>query len=165
MKDTLTSFSDVMTVKNIDSRTFFHLRGANDEWNAANLDFKTNPAKILHLGYLLLLKQMDAPDDKFCTKACKLLYEAQQQGIKTCIDTVTIYEADLFKKTVIPALKYVNYCILNEIEAQNITDVQLRDKNEKIIPENLAAAADKILSHGVQELVVIHFADGSFAKT
>lgn len=112
-----------MTVKNIDSRTYFHHRGANDSWSGSNLHFQNLPIKIFHLGYLLLLKSLDQPDDKYGTCASKLLREAQSAGIKTSIDTVTLYSPELFRQTVVPALKYTNFCIINEIEAQNVSGV------------------------------------------
>src|SRR5579871_5004267 len=57
-----TSYTDVMTEANGGHRTFFHNRGANAYWDAKNLDFSKTKARIFHLGYLLLLDALDAPD-------------------------------------------------------------------------------------------------------
>ena len=41
---------------------------------------------IFHLGYLLLLGGMDAPDEEYGTKAARLLAKVQAAGIKTSVD-------------------------------------------------------------------------------
>src|SRR6202012_5078250 len=97
-------------------RTFFHARGANALWSGTDLDFARTRARIFHLGYLLLLDALDEPDPKFGTKASRLLAAAQAAGIKTSVDVVS-EDSDRFAKIVNPALKHVDYCILNEIEA------------------------------------------------
>src|SRR5665213_2215095 len=84
-----TSYTDVMTEQGNGHRTFFHHRGANALWNGAGLDFKKIPARIFHLGYLLLLDAMDAPDTRYGTKAAALLRQAQAAGMKTSIDVVS----------------------------------------------------------------------------
>ena len=68
-----TSYTDVMTEKNGGRRTFFHNRGANALWEGADLDFTKNKARIFHLGYLLLLDQLDLEDKKYGTKAAAML--------------------------------------------------------------------------------------------
>src|SRR5690242_11645540 len=111
-----TSYTDVMTEQGHGRRTFFHARGANALWRGADLDFSRTRARIFHLGYLLLLDALDEPDAKYGTRAARLLATAQSTGIKTSVDVVS-EDSDRFPKIVIPALKYVDYCILNEIEA------------------------------------------------
>src|SRR6185503_14148808 len=111
-----TSFTDVMTEKASGRRTFFHARGANALWHGENLDFKKIKARIFHLAYLLLLDALDESDAKFGTKAARLLAAAQEAGLKTSVDVVS-EDSDRFGKIVVPALKYVDYCILNELEA------------------------------------------------
>src|SRR5215207_4654499 len=58
-KSAPTSFTDVMTVRESGRRTFFHARGANAELGPEHFDFAGTPARIFHLGYLLLLDRMD----------------------------------------------------------------------------------------------------------
>ena len=72
---------------------------------AQDLDFKKHKARIFHLGYLLLLDALDAPDPKFGTKAARLLHAAQQAGMKTSVDVVS-EDSDRFADIVSPALKY-----------------------------------------------------------
>src|SRR5580658_1132976 len=121
-----TSYTDVMTEDAGVHRTFFHHRGANALWNGEDLDFKKHKERIFHLGYLLLLDALDAPDPKFGTKAAALLHAAQQAGLKTSVDVVS-EDSDRFVRIVPPALKYVDYCIMNEIEAGKTTGFKIRE--------------------------------------
>ena len=120
-----TSYTDVMTELGHGRRTFFHARGANALWQGAGLDFERTRPRIFHLGYLLLLDALDEPDAKFGTKAARLLAPAQRAGVKTCVDVVS-EDSDRFARIVNPALRYVDYCILNEIEAGKTTGFKIR---------------------------------------
>jgi sugar/nucleoside kinase (ribokinase family) len=159
-----TSYTDVMTEEVGGHRTFFHQRGANALWDGADLDFKKHKARIFHLGYLLLLDAMDASDAKFGTKAARLLHAAQQAGMKTSVDVVS-EDSDRFARIVTPALKYVDYCILNEIEAGKTAGFTIREGNGRLNTVSLRHAAGALLQGGVKELVVIHFPEGSFMRT
>ncbi len=159
-----TSYTDVMTEKENGRRTFFHNRGANAFWDGSDLNFEKIKARIFHLGYLLLLDAMDAPDAKYGTKAAKLLAAAQSAGMKTSIDVVS-EDSDRFAKIVTPALKHVDYCILNEIEAGKTTGFKIRKPDGKLDTVSLRHAAGTILQQGVREVVVIHFPEGGFART
>ena len=159
-----TSYTDVMTEKVQGRRTFFHARGANALWRGADLNFARTRARIFHLGYLLLLDALDEPDPKFGTKASRLLAAAQAAGIKTSVDVVS-EDSDRFAKIVNPALRYVDYCILNEIEAGKTTGFKLRSVEGTLDTVALRHAAGALLQQGVRELVVIHFPEGAFART
>lgn len=162
--DAPTSYTDVMTEKLTGRRTFFHNRGANALWSAQDIDFTALKAKIFHLGYLLLLDTLDKPDPKYGTKAAKLFYEAQKAGLKTSVDVVS-ENSDRFNKIVLPSLKFVDYCILNEFEAGKTTGNTIRLADGTIDKEALTASAQSLLKHGVKELVVIHFPEGAYAYT
>jgi sugar/nucleoside kinase (ribokinase family) len=159
-----TSYTDVMTELGNGRRTFFHNRGANALWNASDLDFSRTKARIFHLGYLLLLDAMDAPDRVHGTRAARLLSEARKAGIKTSVDVVS-EDSDRFSKIVSPALKHVDYCILNEIEAGKTTGFKIRQSDGKLDTVSLKHAAGALLQLGVKEVVVIHFPEGAFART
>src|SRR5438132_5557560 len=159
-----TSYTDVMTEVAQGRRTFFHYRGANAAWNGADLEFSKIKARIFHLGYLLLLDALDEPDPNFGTKAARLLAKAQEAGIKTSVDVVS-EDSDRFPKIVTPALKYVDYCILNEVEAGKTTGFKIRQADGKLDTVALRHAAGALLQCGVKELVVIHFPEGGFART
>ena len=61
--DVPTSYTDVMTEKHGGARTFFHCRGANARFGVEHIAAMHNPARIFHLGYLLLLDRLDCPDE------------------------------------------------------------------------------------------------------
>jgi sugar/nucleoside kinase (ribokinase family) len=159
-----TSYTDVMTEKTTGRRTFFHARGANALWRGEGLDFKKNKARIFHLAYLLLLDALDEPDSTFGTKGARLLATAQAAGLKTSVDVVS-EDSDRFGKVVGPALKHVDYCILNEIEAGKTTGFKVRDTAGRLDTVTLRHAAGALLQQGVRELVVVHFPEGAFART
>jgi sugar/nucleoside kinase (ribokinase family) len=159
-----TSFTDVMTIKASGRRTFFHLRGANAVWDGKELDFRKTKAKIFHLGYLLLLDKLDEPDLNFGTKAAKLLAAAQAAGLKTSVDVVS-EDSHRFKDIVSPALKYTDYCILNEMEAGKTAGFKIRQPDGKLDTVALRHAAGALLQLGVKDLIVIHFPEGAFART
>ena len=159
-----TSFTDVMTEQGHGRRTFFHARGANALWRGDDLDFDKIPVRIFHLGYLLLLDALDEPDPRFGTKAARLLARAQAAGVKTCADVVS-EDSDRFARIVNPALKHVDYCILNEIEAGKTTGFKIRQPDGPLDTVALRHAAGALLQQGVRELVVVHFPEGAFART
>jgi len=159
-----TSFTDVMTERGHGRRTFFHARGANALWFGGDLDFARIRPRIFHLGYLLLLDALDEPDTRFGTRAARLLSAAQAAGVKTSVDVVS-EDSDRFAKVVNPALKHVDYCILNEIEAGKTAGFKVRQPDGKLDTVGLRHAAGALLQQGVRELVVIHFPEGAFART
>ena len=57
--DTDTSYTDVMTIVDSGRRTFFHYRGANDEFCVDDIDYDHLNCDILHVGYALLLAKFD----------------------------------------------------------------------------------------------------------
>jgi sugar/nucleoside kinase (ribokinase family) len=156
-----TSFTDVMTVQGTGRRTFFHARGANALLNASHFDFAQTDAKIFHLGYLLLLDGLDAPSATHCTVAAEVLAKAQAAGLKTSIDCVS-EDSDRFPRIVMPALKHVDYCIMNEFEAGRCTGRQVRH-DERLDRTELRAAMQSLLDEGVRERVVVHFPEGGCA--
>src|SRR5580704_3374748 len=159
-----TSYTDVMTEIGCGHRTFFHARGANALWRGEDLNFGKIRARIFHLGYLLLLDALDQSDAKFGTRAARLLAAAQAAGLKTSVDVVS-EDSDRFAKIVCPALKHVDYCILNEIEAGKTTGFEIRRQDGRLDTVALRHAAGALLQQGVRELVVIHFPEGAFART
>ena len=138
-----TSFTEVMSVTN-GQRTFFTYPGASSDLGFNDINFDAINSKILHLGYFLLLDKIDAGD------GLKILKKAKECGIKTSIDLVS-ENSDRYS-LVIPCLKYTDYLIVNEIEASNIAGFEPLD-------ENLKEIAEKLMSLGVREKVIIHKSD------
>jgi sugar/nucleoside kinase (ribokinase family) len=115
---------------------------------------------MFYLGYLLLLDAMDQPDPDKGTVAGGLLHAIQEAGIETCLDVVSEVAAR-FREIVVPALPYVDHCIINEIEAERTTGIEIRKKDESVDRKALRAAAQRLLELGVRKTAVIHFPEGS----
>ena len=142
-----TSFTDVMTVEPTGERTFFNLHGADSALVPEDVDVaKFADCGIFHFGYLLLLDGMDAPDDEYGTKAARLLAKVQAAGVKTSVDIVS-EQSDRFARIVRPALKYCDYCIVNEIEGASATGRKTDD---------LKGICEGLLELGVRERAVVH---------
>jgi sugar/nucleoside kinase (ribokinase family) len=155
-----TSYTDVFCVKSRAQRTFFHYRGTNRLFGPEAVSLDSLPVRLFHLGYLLLLDAMDRPDSRFKTVAARFLSEIQKRNIETSIDLVS--EDSYRYAAIVPAaLKYTNYCIINDFEAEKVACVALRDGG-KLLWRNVKQAANTILGHGVNNLVVIHFPEGAF---
>ncbi len=154
----LTSYTDVMTVKSNGKRTFFHYRGANQFLDETHFECIRTNARIFHLGYLLLLDALDAPDAQFGTKAAKVLSMLKSEGYETSVDVVS-EDSSRYNDIITPCMKHVDYFTINEVEAAHIANIQIRT-NGLINHNSLQDAAAKIMSFGVKKQLVIHFPEG-----
>ena len=154
-RDGRTSFTAVMSNNQTKERTFFQHAGANAYYGEDDIDWDNLDVNIFHIGYILLLPALDQPDDEYGTKMARLLHKAQSKGFKTSIDVVS-ESGDRFCKLVPPALKYTDYCVINELEAQETTGVLLRDEDGKLHTENMPKALQKMKEMGVSTWTVIH---------
>jgi sugar/nucleoside kinase (ribokinase family) len=160
-REGMTSFTAVMADEITKQRTFFHYRGANACFCEDDINWDSIDASLLHIGYILLLDALDKEDSGFGTKMARLLWEAQRRGIKTSLDVVS-ESGGRFKRMVPPALKYADYCIINELEAEQVTGVPLRDGGGLLISANMREALEKIRAFGVSTWAVIHCPEGGF---
>ena len=156
-----TSFTAVMLDNISRERTFYHYRGANARFCEDDIDWEKIDADILHIGYILLLDALDEEDGKYGTRMARLLCHAKQRGIKTSLDVVS-EAGDRFSRLVPPSLKYADYCIINEIEAGQVTGIELRDGTGKLIVPNVSKALAEIKSLGVSQWAVIHSPEGGY---
>lgn len=161
-KTTATSFSDVMSVKSTGERTFFHHKGANSEFSPDNIPLESLTCKMLHIGYILLLDEFDKEDTEYGTVMARFLKSVQEAGIKTSIDVVSD-SGERFAEKVIPALKYTDNAVMNEIEGCGVFGLKPRDDSGKLIIENIRLAMQKILDCGVRERIIIHCPEAGFA--
>ena len=148
-----TSSVDCLTMEGTGERTFLCLKGAGMLLSPEDIDVAKLDCGIFHLGYLLLLDVLDSGDDEYGTKAARLLAKVQAAGIKTSIDIVS-EQSERFAAIVRPALKYCDYCVVNEIEASRATGVGKDD---------MRGLCEGLRSCGVRECVVIHRPEGSAA--
>lgn len=160
--DAATSYTDVMADMTAGTRTFFHHRGANALFGAEQALAIDVEAKIYHLGYLLLLDKMDEEDAEYGRVAARVLDELQRRGYKTSVDVVS-EEGDRFRSIILPCLRYVDYFIINEVEAGACFGESLRDEAGEPMLSKIAAAAEFLLEQGVRDSVIIHFPEGGYA--
>ena len=135
-----TSVTQVMSVVG-GQRTFFTYPGTSSDFGYDDIDFNSLSAKILHLGYFLLLDKVDAGD------GLRILKKAKEEGIETSIDLVS-ENSDRYS-IVLPCLPYTDYLIINELEASKITGIEPLD-------ENLEKISRKLMDLGVKKKVIIH---------
>jgi len=159
--DAVTSFTAVMSDTISGERTFFSHPGASAALDVSDFCFDGTDADLFHIGYILLLDALDQTDPEYGTRLARVLADAQRHGIKTSIDVVS-ENSDRFARLVPPALKYTDYCIINEIESSATTGILLRGEDGRLLEENLPAALEKMHELGVAEWAVIHAPEGGF---
>ncbi len=158
----VTAFTAVMSDRTSGERTLFTHAGANDDLTAADFPLEALEAgTLLHVGYVLLLAGLDAEDEEYGTKMARLLHDAQARGIRTSIDLVS-ENSERFARLVPPALKYADYIIINEIEAELATGVPLRNSAGTLLRERMPLALAKLREMGAPRLTVIHCPEGGF---
>ena len=155
-----TSFCDVMSLPT-GERTFFHKKGANAEFSPKHVDIKNLNCDILHIGYILLLDQFDAEDEEYGTVMARFLHQVQERGIKTSVDVVSDSTADYGKK-IIPALRYCDYVIINEIECCSIWGLDPKKKDGGTDRAAIRLAMEKTAAAGVRSKVIVHCKEASF---
>lgn len=156
-----TSYTLVIFDEITKQRTFYHCRGGNAGFCEEDIPWDALDVDMLHIGYILLLDTLDQEDSEYGTKMAKLLHTAQSRGIKTSIDVVSEV-GDRFRRLVCPALRYTDYCVINEMEASATTGIPLRTADGKLLKENMPAALKKMKELGVSTWAVIHCPEVGF---
>ena len=152
--ENVTSFCDVMSIP-AGERTFFHTKGANAEFSPADIDIASLDCSMLHIGYILLLDAFDKPHKAYGTVMAAFLHEVQKAGIKTSIDVVSDSSVNYAEK-IIPALKYCNYAIMNEIECCVIWQQEAYDSNGNLNRNAIKQCMKRMRDCGVQNKVIVH---------
>jgi sugar/nucleoside kinase (ribokinase family) len=158
-----TSFTDVMNDEKSGDRVFFHHRGANALFGPQHVAVDRLTCRIFHLGYLLLLDTLDQPDPEHGTVAAALLKKVREAGFLTSVDVVS-EESDRFRTLVPPALKHVDYLILNEIEVSRAVGVPVRNDTGKLDGTALIEAVEKLYQFGPMRLVAVHMPEGVYVR-
>ena len=157
-----TSYTDVMTVAATGKRTFFHYRGASSALSEGDFDFSTTHARFFHLGYLLLLDELDRIDTAGRTGASRVLEHALRAGMITSVDLVS-EQSERYMPVVSSSLPYIDILFLNEYETQGLTDISILNTLGYPDLPRAEEAARKILSNGVRNWVIMHFPKGAIA--
>jgi sugar/nucleoside kinase (ribokinase family) len=155
-----TSYTDVMTVQSTGRRTFFHQRGANAYLAPKHFDFSRTRAKLFHLGYILLLDELDRLE-KGVPRACEVLRSAKAAGLQTSLDCVS-ENSDRFKSIVRPVLPEVDILFVNDMEAEKLAEVPLR-RDGRVVAQQVEKAARALVGFGVRKWVMLHFPEAVFA--
>ena len=114
----VTGFSDVMTVKHTGERTFFSDRGVNRIFDEKNLQIENEEGSIILLGYGGILDALNKPNEKYGTDLVKAFHDLKEKGLVTAMDVASMNDKEEMQRYVIPSLKYVDYLIVNEIDAK-----------------------------------------------
>ena len=160
VREGASSVTLVMNAQDTKQRTFFFIPEASDRYDISYIDWDSLDSEIFHLEYLLLMKQVDADDPEYGTHGARILHEARERGMKTSIDIVS-EQSDRAKRIVTSALQYTDYCAVNEVEAQGVTEVDLTSSEEALLA-NAEKAARTLKKLGVGRWVVIHSPAYSF---
>lgn len=158
-----TSYTDVMSVRSTGRRTFFHHPGANRHLGPEHFPWSEMNSRLLYLGYLGLLDTLDASDAEYGTVAARLLREAGRRGFLRVVDLVSVERPD-YAEIVAPALPEIDILICNEVEASRATGHPTRDEMDHYSAGGLRDASQDFLSRGVRRWIVIHLAEGAYAR-
>jgi sugar/nucleoside kinase (ribokinase family) len=156
-----TSFTDVLYEPETKARTFLVFGGAGDAFDVDDVPLDKLNCSILHVGYILLLPSLDAPDAEYGTRMARLLHDAQARGILTSVDVVSEV-GDRYKTIVPPSLRYTDYFIVNEIEAGKTVGVPLRGPDERLLIDRIPEVLMKLKALGIKRWAVIHAPEGGF---
>ena len=155
-----TAHTHVMSVKG-HSRTFFYNGGANDQFGAdIEVVLPRRTCDIFYLGYLMLLRALDAIGANGNSGAARLLARASEMGMTTCVDLVSSNEP-IFQSVVRSAMPHCDYVILNEIEVGRATGVRVRDAVGEFRLAEVRRAAMSMLAQGVRKAVIVHMPEGA----
>lgn len=160
-RGTPTSYTDVMTEKLSGQRTFFQEAGACAQYCAEDIRTEKINTDYAHLGYILLLKQLDAYINSDRTGMSVVLEKLKEQGVITSVDLVS-EESDRYQSVLKPSLPYIDYLFANEFELEKASGVSI-DKG--MDNQNIASAAKILLAGGVQKAVVVHAPSGGWIIT
>ena len=143
-----TSFTDVMINSQTGDRTFFHYVGAMELYGLEQILRIDNQAKIVHIAYLPLLPAL--LDESVLIK---LFDGLREKGFEISIDLVSVNNKTVFSRYIRPMLPYIDYVIINDVEAKILTDKEDLPSDK----ENLVMIARQILSQGVRNTVIVHY--------
>ncbi len=101
---------------------------------------------------------------KYGTRSARLLAQMQQRGYETSLDLVSRKGDPRYQPLVLPALRHLDYLVINELEAQALTGIELRSSGTLASPAAFAAAARWLLAAGVRQRVVIHCPEGAWGQ-
>jgi sugar/nucleoside kinase (ribokinase family) len=151
-----TDYTHVMTSIETGKRTFFYSPGVNNTIAADHLLPPDDKGKIFYLGSPGLSPSMDKNDGWRSA-----LRAARERGYKTCMELCPI-PAELQRKTVRPCLPLLDYFVINDSEAEAVTQLIVTKQGHLDI-KAAEVACRNLLDAGVNDLVAIHHPEGAVA--
>ncbi len=151
-----TDVTHVMTSMATGKRTFFYRPGANATMTAAQMLPPDDRARIYYLGSPGISASMDASDGWRVA-----LRAARARGFKTAMELCPV-PAELQRAQTLPCLSLLDYFVINDSEAEILSGLPVSHGGH-FNAELASVAAQKLLDHGVAELVAIHHPDGAVA--
>ena len=152
-----TAHTHVMNLSG-DSRTFFYQGGANDMLSQDDLPMQAladQNAKIFYLGYPMLLAKLDALHEDGSTQAAKILEQARDAGMITCVDLVSTGSLK-FEAIISASLPHIDYLVINETELSRASGMNVTEKNGELCRSMMQIAGQYLLNCGVNKAVVVH---------
>lgn len=159
IRDGRTSFTMVMTDMGTKQRTFFQYPGACAQLRAEDFDWDALDCRLVHIGYILLLRLLDQEDAQYGTKMARVLHDAKRHGILTSVDVVSETSVRM-RQLLPPALSYTDYCVINEVEAESATGIALRAADGTLLMENLEHALKRLMEQGIGKWALVHYPEG-----
>ncbi|HEX2806343.1 MAG TPA: carbohydrate kinase family protein [Kineosporiaceae bacterium] len=159
-----TSFTDAMIVRDGGRRTFFHHIGANALLDPSGMNLAGSTAKILHAGAPGIHPMLDAPVPDGGNGWSTLLRRAQQAGLQTNLELVTLDPAKV-RAVALPCLPHLDSIVINELEAASLSGIEapVADADGPVDWTALEASALRLIELGVSRLAVVHFPAGCVA--
>jgi sugar/nucleoside kinase (ribokinase family) len=149
-----TSVSLVMNSLETKQRTFFTRSASSRVWDESYLDWDAVDCDIFQMEYLLGLARCDAADEEYGTHAARILHDAREHGFKTSIDVVS-RKHERSHEIIAAALRYVDYCIINEVETELATGIDVMD-GDAIDLDRAREALGRMAEMGATTWAVIH---------
>ncbi|MCM2375059.1 carbohydrate kinase family protein [Aporhodopirellula aestuarii] len=163
--DADTSYSIVSNSRASGLRTHLHAKGACDRFTCAHIDAFASRLAIAHLGYLMLLEALEREEGSELM-AVRALRSLGEKADKVAVDIVSLDNStDRFRKIVTPCLPHVDYLIINEFEAGQITGEEIRNADHSLDGQACLRAARELLRQGVRDTVIIHFPEGALGMS
>lgn len=157
-----TAFSDVLTEQGSDVRSFIYYPGANAQLDIGDFPLENMPCRILHIGYILALEELDRADGEYGVRMARLMHMAREQGVLTSVDVVS-EASDRYKTNVPPCLAQADFFFCNEIEAGRTLGMELRGADGKIDMAAVLRALHAFAGMGAAGKVLIHMPEGAAA--
>lgn len=105
------------------------------------------------------------PDEEFGTRSARLLAQMHDQGYETSLDLVSRKGDPRYQPLVLPALRHLDYLVINELEAGEFSGLEIRDSHDALNMAHIADAAAQLLAAGVRQRVVIHRPEGAWGES